>query len=193
MWHSRMSTIRCRPPSRNPSTAPLAVRNAQSGASARIGRRQMRRQHLSDRHPLPFGSVHHAIGDELPQGGLVGMLELATATGREMATGRRDVMRARGQCPITSNRVARRRARDMATRCGNPITARRDPFDGFTGAHRNTPSPVSARAQDHPREGGTAPRAASWCSQTASFAARAGLPCSASRDATIPASTSPCP
>ena len=69
----------------------------QSGTSARIGRREMRRQHLSDRDPLPFGSVHHAIGDELPQGGLVGMLELATATGREMATGRRDMMRPRGQ------------------------------------------------------------------------------------------------
>ena len=65
-----------------------------------------------------------SVGDERAQSGLVQMLQLASATEREMLAGRRRVVRAVDQAAGPVQNIPRRSVRDIAAIGGNAIAAR---------------------------------------------------------------------
>ena len=122
----------------------------------------MRFEQRCRRDALPLGGMDHAVGDELAQRLLVGMLQLAAAAGREMSARRGDMMRARRQRPVGRDMVAGYAARDMAARGGDAVAARGDTLDDLEFAHRNDAmAGLTARARSPAEKAGDAIRAAS--------------------------------
>ena len=112
--------------------------------------------------PLPLGGMDHAVGDELAQRLLVGMLQLAAAAGREMSARRGDMMRPRRQRSVGRDTVAGDAARNMAARGGDAVAACGDALDDLEFAHRNDAmAGLTARARSPAEKAGDAIRAAS--------------------------------
>ena len=115
MWHSRMSTMRCAPPSR--------VRQCALGCT------QMRAAWRDRRHgagddasaaprrpamPCPLAAWTTRSVYELPQGGFIGLLQAGNHRIPGNGGRGRDMMRPGNQRPVTGNRPRRRRKRDVA-------------------------------------------------------------------------------
>ena len=130
--------------------------------AARAGRRQVRWQHFSDRNVLRLGRMHHAVGNELTQRLLVGMLQLASAANGEMSARRDGMMRPRRQRAIGGKDIAWHAACNVSARRGDAIAARCDADYGFGFAHRNDAmAGFTARARSPAENAGDASRAAS--------------------------------
>src|SRR5438105_4541973 len=119
------------------------------------------------------------------------MLELTTATLREMAARRLLVVRTKGERAIIEHRVARNPERHVAAAWRHAVAARSDPDDRLI--HSEAIAAGMASARSSAISCAPAISAARPCSQTAAQAAsNAGSPL-ARIAAVIPASTSPVP
>ena len=169
-----MSTTRCDPAALKPSTA-----LAPALTPCSVARRRLRggESQVGNSDPiamaLPLGGMHDAVGRELRQRGLVGLLELAAAARGKVAAGRIDMMRPPRQRALEIDAVTRHAAGHMATLRRDAIAPRSDADDGV--AHSiSAMASRTARASSPAVKAGPAIRAASRCNHTASSAARAG-------------------
>lgn len=81
--------------------------------------------------PLPAGSIGHPVAHEIGQHNVIGMLQLASAAGGEVATGRRNVVRPRSDSPFGIDIVPRHGSGNMAARGGHAVALGGEADNGF--------------------------------------------------------------
>src|SRR5688572_2621477 len=166
------------------------LQRLQRRPSPRAWRRQVRLADFSFEPML--GQRRFDPGYEVAAiGGVVGMLELASAAFGEVPARRFLVVRTECERPVVQHCIARNAEGHVAATSGYPIAARSNADDEFV--HRRSSASGIAAARSSAIMCGPASSAARPCTQTAAEAAsNAGIP-RATKEAMIPARTSPVP
>lgn len=81
--------------------------------------------------------IDDAISDEIRERFFIEMLELAAATGTEMAAWRHGAVWTGHDCAVSRNAVTRRGEREVAAAFRHAIATRSDPDDRFCGQRQS--------------------------------------------------------